>query len=476
MNVQQFLIILKARFPLFIAALMFTVCGTVVVSLLLPKSYTAAASVVVDIKGGDLMNTNGINLPVQMAPGQMATQLDIMTSQKVALKVVDKLRIAESPVAKRRFQEANKGRGSIRHYYADLLLKKLDVKPSRESTVVTISFSGTEAGFAAAVANAFAESYIETTLEMKVAPSRQNAVWFGDQLKSLRGDLEKAQRKLSEYQQANGIVNVDERLDVESSKLSELSSQLVSAQGQGFDNHGRASQVNASLKSGDPGDLPEVVGNPLIQNLRGEAARAEARLKDTSSQRGENDPQYIRDAAELSTLRSKLDSEMKNVANSVISAQRANQQRESEARAAVAAQKEKVLEIKRQRDEMAVLIREVESAQRIFDIALQRFGQTSLEGQATLANATLLNPAVEPATQSSPRMVLNVSLSIILGTLIGLGIAMLAELADRRVRTVDDLGGDTSLPVIGVIGPSPRSRPARRPRLLGLFPARPQLA
>lgn len=475
MNAQQFLIILKARFPLFIAALLFTVCGTVVVSLLLPKSYTASSSVVVDIKSSDLMST-GLAMPMQMAPGFMATQIDIMASQKVGLKVVDKLRIADNPVAKERFEEATKGHGSLRHYYADLLLKKLDVKPSRESTVVTISFSGSEPKFAAAVANAFAESYIETTLEMKVAPSRQNAVWFGDQLKSLRGDLERAQSKLSAYQQANGIVNTDERLDVESARLTELSTQLVSAQGQNFETRGRAAQVNASMVKGAMTDsLPEVVTNPLIQNLRGELARAEARLQDSSSQLGDNHPQIVRERAEVQALRDKLSTEMKNVAGSVLTSGRATQQREMETRSAVLAQKEKVLEIKRQRDEMSVLSREFENAQRIYDVALQRFAQTSLEGQGTLANATLLNPAVEPSTQSSPRLGLNISLSVILGTLIGLGFAMLAELVDRRVRTVDDLGGDSMLPVIGVIGPSTRS-PPRGPRLFGLLPGRPALA
>jgi len=475
MNVQQFLLILKARLPLFIAALAFTVCGTVVVSLLLPKSYTSGASVVVEVKGGDLMST-GLALPAQMAPGFMATQIDIMASQKVALKVVDKLRLVDSPVAQKQFKEATEGRGSIRHYYADLLLKKLDIKPSRESTVVAISYTANEPKFAAAVANSFAESYIETTLEMKVAPSRQNAAWFADQLKSLRGDLERAQRRLSEYQQANGIVGVDERLDVENSRLSELSSQLVGTQGQNLESSSRAAQVGALQRRGaGPDTLPEVVSSPLIQSLRGELARAEARLQDTSSQLGENHPQLERVRAEVAALREKLASEMKNVAASVLVSGRISAQREVEARAALAAQKEKVLEIKRQRDEMAVLSREVENAQRIFDIALQRFAQTNLEGQATLANATLLNPAVEPANHSSPRLGLNVSLSIILGTLIGLGVALLAELADRRVRSSEDFGGDFTLPVIGTIGPSARL-PSGGRRLLGLLPARAQPA
>ena len=61
---------------------------------------------------------------------------------------------------------------------------------------------------------------------------RQAATYFTGQIKSLRVDLEAAQSKLSAYQQEHGLVSTDNRLDVESARLNDLSSQLVQAQGQ----------------------------------------------------------------------------------------------------------------------------------------------------------------------------------------------------------------------------------------------------
>jgi len=116
---------------------------------------------------------------------------------------------------------------SIRHYYADLLLKFLEVKPSRESSVISIGYSAADPRFAATVANEFVQAYIDTNLELRVEPARQSASWFDEQTAQLRKNLDGAQGRLSEYQRSKGIVSADERLDVETAKLQELSSQVT---------------------------------------------------------------------------------------------------------------------------------------------------------------------------------------------------------------------------------------------------------
>jgi len=70
MNPQQFLLILRARYKLVFFVLLGTVMATFVVTLLLPKQYTATASVVVDVKSPDPII--GVMLPGMAAPGYMA--------------------------------------------------------------------------------------------------------------------------------------------------------------------------------------------------------------------------------------------------------------------------------------------------------------------------------------------------------------------------------------------------------------------
>ncbi|MCW5626464.1 MAG: chain length determinant protein EpsF, partial [Burkholderiales bacterium] len=183
MSFSQFLGVLKARLWVVLLALVLTVGVAVALSLLLPKQYSAETNLVIDFKGTDPVM--GMMLPLQMMPGYMATQVDIIQSKKVAKEVVRGLKLAEAPGARDQWMDETEGRGSIEDFYADLLLKKLDVQPARESSMITIKFSGSEPRFAAAIANAFAVAYQRTNLELRVEPARQSALWFDDQLQSL---------------------------------------------------------------------------------------------------------------------------------------------------------------------------------------------------------------------------------------------------------------------------------------------------
>jgi chain length determinant protein EpsF len=351
MTFQQFLLILRARWLVGVAVLFVVIATTIAVSMVLPKQYTSAVSVLLDVKSPDPIL--GVTLPGLATPGYMATQVDIVSSDRVAQRVVRMLGFEKSAQAVEQWRQATEGKGSIDAYFAELLKKKLDVRPSRESNVLSISFSGQDPAFSAAVANAFAQAYIDTNLELKIEPAKQYASWFAGQSKALREELEKAQSRLSEFQKDTGIVNTDERLDIESARLAELSSQLTAIQAQRSDSSSRQAQVGLSQIE----TLPEVQQNSLIIGLKSELARGEARMTDASQRFGRNHPEYQRAQGEVESLRGKLESEMKKVASTLGTSNRVNVQRESEVKASLAAQKDKVLELKKERDDLAVLQR-----------------------------------------------------------------------------------------------------------------------
>ena len=137
MNFSQLILILLARKRIILLTLFVTVATTTVVSFLLPKTYTGTASVVVDFKGSDPIT--GIMLQPTLMPTYMATQLEIIGSHNVALKVVDRLKLDKVPSVIEKFNEATEGKGDIRDWLADNLLKDLDIKPSKEGSVINIS-------------------------------------------------------------------------------------------------------------------------------------------------------------------------------------------------------------------------------------------------------------------------------------------------------------------------------------------------
>jgi len=451
MSFQQFLLILRARWKIAVFTLLAVVAITTAVSLVLPKQYTASTSVVVDVKSPDPIA--GIMLPAVVMPAYMATQVDIINSDRVAQKVVKTLKLDENPAAREQWAEATQAKGRIEIWLAEALQKQLDIKPSRDSNVITINYKAADPEFAATIANAFAQAYMETTIELKVEPAKQYADWFGTQGKDLRESLEKAQAKLSEYQQAHGIVASDERLDNEMAKLNELSTQLTVASGQTAD-------AQTKQRSGVASDtLPEVVQNSLIMNLKVDVARLEGKIQDAAGNLGKNHPQYRQMEAELASLKQRLDLETKHIASGFSTAGSVSKDKEAVLRVALEAQKRKVLQMRHERDEFSVLTRDVEAAQKAYEAVSQRLTQTRLESQSNQTNVSVLTPASAPLKASSPRIVLNLVLAVFLGTMLGVGGAFLRELFDRRVRSAADLAALVSLPVIAEIG---NTSPVRR--------------
>lgn len=450
MTFAQFLSILRARKWAALLVFALVVVTTVVVSLLLPKTYTATASVVIDAKPDPV--TAMIN-PAAALPSFMATQVDIMSSDRVALRVIRDLKLLDNPSLRQQWQEETEGKGTIEQYLVDLLQKKLDVKPSRESNVIAVNYKSPDPRFAAGLANAFAQAYIATTLELRVDPAQNFKKFFDLQTKDARDALERAQAKASEFQREKGIIASDERLDVESMRLNELSSQYTQLQAISAESGSRQGQAQGAQSD----RLQEVLTSPLIGGLKADLTRNEARLQELSAKFGDAHPQVVEAKANIAELRSRIDAEIKRITSGVGVSNTINKGRESQVRAALEAQRAKVLQMKAVRDEGTVLQREAENAQKIYDNLVARLSQSSLEAQSNQSFANLLSVAQPPAEPSSPKMLLNTALAIFLGAVLAVGVAMMLELQDRRIRNAEDAVAALGLPVLGTL-PKPNAK------------------
>jgi len=446
MSLTQFLSVMRARWWVALVVLLLTVCTAVGISLMLPKQYIATATVVVDQSRPD---------PVAAAvyqgnpsPAFMATQVDVIKSERVAQAVVRKLNLAAGDEVQERWMRATNGEGTVEAWVVHNLLFALDVKPSRESNVISVSYKAGESARAALMANAIVQAYLDVSLNLKVNPARDYATFFGDRAKDARANLERAQSKLTAYQRDKGVViATDGQIDVESARLNELSSQLVALQAVAADSSSRQSQVQ-----GGAGDrLAEAINNPVLGGLRADLSKAEARLQELTSRLGDNHPQVIEARANINSLRARLDIETRRVTGSVGVVNNMNRQREAEIRAALEAQRVRVFKMRTAREEGGVLLRDLDNAQKAYDAVLVRLNQSSLEGATTQSNAYVLAEATAPFLPSSPKILLNTVLSLVLGMVLAIGAVMLLEAIDRRVRTVDEVSELLGLPILGIL-------------------------
>lgn len=433
MNFSQLALILKARYKMILLVSIITLLTASLVSLIFPKSYKAATTVILNYKGVDPVT--GIAMPAQLMPGYMATQVEIIQSKNVTLDVIKRLHLSEVKSLQQQFVEATEGKqADINQWLADLLQQKLAILPSKESSVISIGYKGVDPVFAATMANAFAESYINLSLKLKIDPAIKASQYLSEQTKVLRENLQKAQDRLGEYQQKHGLTSVQEAFDVESSKLRDISSQYSLVQSQSIDANSRRNDASKNMS-----DSPDVVQNPVIQNLRMSLVTAESKLAETGQRYSKNHPIYIAAEAEVSKLKSQLSTEVDRTVVSLSNNANINSQRLSDLKIQLEKQKQKVLELNRSRADLSILEKEVQIAQNALESVNNRFSQTALEGQSNQGDISILEIAVPPLEPSNPSLWLIGPFSLIVGLFLGSLFAILAEILDRRIRSKDDI-------------------------------------
>ena len=443
MNLAHFLAVLRARWVSAVVVSAAVLVASVLYLVFATRVYTATASVLIDAKP-DPVSTM---LYGGATPALINTQIEILRSDRVAQRVISNLKLAELADMRSAWASAKSGL-TIQEWLTETIENGLDPKVSAPgSNVINISYRSSDPRFASMVANAYVQAFLETTIELRVDPARQYSGFFTDQQKEARAALEAAQNKLSTFQREKGMVGTDDRFDLEASRLTALSNELVAIQNERIAASTRQSQVGSSQMS-------EVLSNGTVSGLKTDLSAAELKLQDLSSRYGDKHPQVLEARAAVNQLRAKLSRATSDVTSSIGTDARVSRAREGEVQAAIDAQRAKVLQLKETRDQVGVLQRDVDNAQRTYDTVYNRASQTNLESQNRQSNATVISQATTPVMPSSPKVGSVLVLGLAAALALGIGCALLQEQFDKRMRTTSDAFDFLGLPVIGIM-PSP---------------------
>jgi chain length determinant protein EpsF len=446
MDLNQFMLALRARRKAFVMTLIATIVAAIAVALVVPKRYVSTATILVDARDEQAMSVARMS-PRERA-GYMQTQVELIQSGRVATRVARDLKLAQKPGKRDEFERETGGVGTIEDWLAAELLDRLKVDTSA-SNILVVQYTSTDPKVAAETANAFAKAYLDTALELRTEPTREAAAWFEEQLKGLRTQMVQAQAKLSSYQKERGIVSVEERGDIDTARMHEINTQLVAARNATYDATTRYRQANELLAGGNVEAIPEVLSNGYLNGLKGDLGRVEARLEESAAVLGKNHPGYLRTVSEAKGLRERLTAETKKVIKGLEHTAVQSRKREEELQQALAAQQDRVLKMKDWRVELSALTRDAESAQRTNDSALTRYMTNKVESRARNTNVAMLTPAIEPLKPAHPKVGLIATLSVIVGALLAGAVVFILETLDRRVRSRSDLESRLAVPSLG---------------------------
>jgi uncharacterized protein involved in exopolysaccharide biosynthesis len=333
-------------------------------------------------------------------------------------------------------------------WIADKLSGKVEVKPSRDSSVLNVSFSAADPVQAATTANAFVDEYRNLSVELDANPAMQASRYLDGQLAEARKAMETSLSAMARFQEETGIIAPDNAADLETGRLTEISTQLVGVQAQLMEAQSKSRQA----ANGAAAQAPDIANNPLIQSLKSDLSRARMRLSAVNERVTPDHPNAITAQAEVNAINEELARQTALLKAALAANTSILLRREAELRDALAKQRQKVLELNQKRTTLTLLSKEVDNRKRIYDALSQRLAQASIQGRAHQSDVAVLAPATAPALPSNPRKLVILAAAGLAGLLVGACAALIQELLDKRVRSTEELLELTQTPLIIELG------------------------
>lgn len=449
MSYSRFLSVISGRRLAFLVALCAIVAVVMLATLAMKPQYVAQAQVIVESRNP---NNNGPGTASRLAAGA-----DLLQSERVSIDVLRLLGLEHDPALRQKWQKATDGKGDFLAWASEQLLKKLDVKPARESGVLTITYTSEDPAMAAKIANAFVTAYLEISRQLREESVTQSSASYDPRTRRLKAALDSAEEKLTGYLRDNSIASTDDKLDVESLRLSELNTQLVTLQSAAANAAGRQRQASVN-RSG----MEEVLKDPVVASLSAEVAKQEAKLAELRSKAGDRHPAVAEQRNTLAEMKARLDAASSRASSSIAAESRIATDRMGAVQTALDQQRAKVLELRSKRAEAQRLQRDVELARRAYDDAVLRTNESTMDSGASRESVSLLKSATVPVKPAFPRPMVNLAAALVIGLLAGIAAAFWRERRDRRLRLEEDVFELLEQPLVGVLS---NERPAS-PRLM----------
>jgi capsular exopolysaccharide synthesis family protein len=401
----------------------------------------------------------------------IVTQSKILQSETLAMQTVKSMGLDHLPQfggrpGKPEKPEPAGSDASLRRPAAlGAFLGGLTVKRVPNSRLLDVTFEATDPVLAARVVNAHLNNFIEQNFRSRFDAATQASNWMAGQLNEMKIKVENAEDARLEYERENQIWTIDEKSDISTQKLGELEKQLTDAQADRINKEA----VYQLAQSGNYDAIAAVRESAVIQDILKQQTTLSASYTDAVSQYGPKFPKVLRIQAQLKDLDQLIQREKLNIGNQVEADYRGSRQRELLLKEALDEQKGEVNQTAEKLVQYNILKREADTNKQLYDGMLQKLKEAGISAGLRSSNIRIVDPALIPGGPSRPNKTRNILLSIVVGFLGGIGLALLREYLDNTVKTPDDIETLARLPSLAVVPALTNSSGKRRGRFSKLL-------
>jgi succinoglycan biosynthesis transport protein ExoP len=327
-------------------------------------------------------------------------------------------------------------------------LTSLSVKRVLNSRLMDVSFESTNPLLAAQIVNAHIKNFIEQNFQSRYEATTRASTWLTDQLSELKIRVEKAEDARITYERQNQIWALDgDKQNVTTQRMADLNKELTDVQSERM----RKQSLFEFAKAGDMDSVPQIRDNPVVQDLFRKRTEFYAQYTDALNQYGPNFPKVLRLQSQLKEIEAAAEKEKKGVIARLDSEYREARQREELLTQALDQQKVQVNQMSERMVQYSILKREAEANKALYDGLLTKLKEAGISAGLRSSNIRVVDPAMVPQYPARPAKTRNIALSILVGLVGGIGLALLREYLDNTVKSPDDIESLARLPSLAVV-------------------------
>ncbi len=434
------------------------------------------------------------------------TQYEIIGSQRIAQKAVERLNLVERhkagqltnpdkeqsfafiqqikeidlvkqikdwlPITQTAEEKTEPSDDALRVTLASKIQAGLKIDGGKQSQIINIGYEDPDPKLAADIANAIAESYVQYGLESRSSGAKETSVWLNDQLSDLKSKLKTSEAALQAFQKSHSMVDTTQQQQLAGTRLSTLSTELIRAQTKRSEAEIRYDQIRLKYENGDYTTLSPMLNKPSVQSLEQEMTKLSRSVKDLSERYGDIHPKMIAARADLSQAKQNFEAEVDKVVDSIRKEYQAALTQEKEINALINKEKSDLGGIRGSSFELASLEREVLNNQKSYESFLIRYQEANISEKYDASNIQIIDKALVPENPFKPNKPRFVIIAVVLGLFMGILFAFLREHLNNTFKTIEDLEEKLQLPSLGVIPLVEKNKRSIKPEQQVLFDTR----
>ena len=452
--------------------------------------YTASSTVELLGRNTSFMNMATLDpqggLDAGASAPNMLTQLGLLKSRTLMNRAVERMNLELTPQVSVPATVFTRLRNRLPFFRQDPLVESRDALRQAVGSIsasqvgltrlIEIQCTSTSPDVAASFVNTLTSEYTQITQAARSNVTQATSEWMASQLEEAKSRLQDAGDKLRDFVQKSGMDFFPEQTTLADSKMVSLRANLSAIQADRI-----AKQSLWELAQKTPSEnLPDVMNDPQLQNTKVELTTLRREMADLTSTLMPQHPKVQKLQAQITETENALEREKTSLLKRVQSDYDEALRRQTLLAGAYNAQTHSLSAQADKSAQYALLKREVDTEQQLYNSLLQESNQAALIAMAPSNSIRVVDTAVRTAIPAKPRPSRDIPASGLAGAILGYGLVLLRETNRRkRIEMLFDKPGYTQtvlgVPELGVIPSTHAVQPVRK-LLIGVPWRRPQLA